>query len=637
MANVKISGLPAASAVADANEFEINEAGTSKKVTGSQIVDYVDSSLGLGTISTQDSNNVSITGGSITGITDLAVADGGTGSSSLTANNVLLGNGTSALQTIAPGTSGNVLTSNGTTWTSAAPTGGGGGYDVTSSTTATDVTLTSSSTNLQNITFTAPQKQIILPDATTLSNGDYFAFNFPQFNAINIATNDSGDFGFITKNNSPYILVNNSTSAGHWTTSHKVLIDKKSQNPTDLQGSAVNGVVYDSGVPPVYNAVQISDDITLHVYDKRDGDWYARAYSQSSGWGSEVLVVATTSTSYPPVIIPLTTTKCAIFVSYGNTYNGFGCTLSGTSLSIGSASAASRAVFDDYYVYDDRTIISINSQDSIVELTLWDVNGTSCTRVSTQVDAGDNEYTGAQRSDVGGECMLAMNGTVGFYSFRRRGGAGSAIFGLSGFTVTGTSGSYTLSKAASDSSDQYGQSTVPYNTGDVDNRVGRTGIFIESNTVVWGFTHTGDSTIKLVKFTVAGDEITGATPYSTNHYPEIRRFNDDTLANTKYCFRLIPNYVEGNYYSTGMFTNTVDVGRYDDTVAIGKITVDTETCPNDAMLNFNIEKFIPFYNKLGAEGEDGKLEQLPQRLHKKHKTTDYMFSPAIGKTWIESE
>lgn len=96
-------------------------------------------SLGLGTIATQASNNVSITGGtitgitsfasnsvaitggSITGITDLAVSDGGTGASSFTANNVLLGNGTSSFQTVAPGSSGNVLTSNGTTWSSAAP------------------------------------------------------------------------------------------------------------------------------------------------------------------------------------------------------------------------------------------------------------------------------------------------------------------------------------------------------------------------------------------------------------------------------------------------------------------------------------------------------------------------------------
>jgi hypothetical protein len=52
---------------------------------------------------------------------DLAVADGGTGASTFAANNVLLGNGTSAFQVVAPSTSGNVLTSNGTTWTSAVP------------------------------------------------------------------------------------------------------------------------------------------------------------------------------------------------------------------------------------------------------------------------------------------------------------------------------------------------------------------------------------------------------------------------------------------------------------------------------------------------------------------------------------
>lgn len=50
----------------------------------------------------------------------LPVANGGTGLATLTANNVILGNGTSAPSFVAPGSSGNVLTSNGTTWTSAA-------------------------------------------------------------------------------------------------------------------------------------------------------------------------------------------------------------------------------------------------------------------------------------------------------------------------------------------------------------------------------------------------------------------------------------------------------------------------------------------------------------------------------------
>jgi hypothetical protein len=58
---------------------------------------------------------------SLSGLTTaLSVAQGGTGAATLTANNVLLGNGTSALQAVAPGSSGNVLTSNGTTWASSA-------------------------------------------------------------------------------------------------------------------------------------------------------------------------------------------------------------------------------------------------------------------------------------------------------------------------------------------------------------------------------------------------------------------------------------------------------------------------------------------------------------------------------------
>ena len=65
--------------------------------------------------------NTTGTADNVTGT--VAVANGGTGATSLTANNVILGNGISAVQVVAPGTNGNVLTSNGTTWQSSTPAG----------------------------------------------------------------------------------------------------------------------------------------------------------------------------------------------------------------------------------------------------------------------------------------------------------------------------------------------------------------------------------------------------------------------------------------------------------------------------------------------------------------------------------
>ncbi len=62
--------------------------------------------------------------GTLNSEANLSVARGGSGAGTFSANAVLLGNGTSAFQVVAPGSNGNVLTSNGTTWTSAAPAAG---------------------------------------------------------------------------------------------------------------------------------------------------------------------------------------------------------------------------------------------------------------------------------------------------------------------------------------------------------------------------------------------------------------------------------------------------------------------------------------------------------------------------------
>ncbi len=56
-----------------------------------------------------ESSSVAITGGTITGITDLVVADGGTGAGTFTSKGILYGNGTGALQVTAAGSEGQVL------------------------------------------------------------------------------------------------------------------------------------------------------------------------------------------------------------------------------------------------------------------------------------------------------------------------------------------------------------------------------------------------------------------------------------------------------------------------------------------------------------------------------------------------
>lgn len=66
--------------------LDISASNVTISTAGAALIDDADASaqrttLGLGTIATQNSNNVTITGGSVTGITDLALADGGTGAS----------------------------------------------------------------------------------------------------------------------------------------------------------------------------------------------------------------------------------------------------------------------------------------------------------------------------------------------------------------------------------------------------------------------------------------------------------------------------------------------------------------------------------------------------------------------------
>jgi hypothetical protein len=160
----------------------------------------------------------------------LPVGNGGTGAATFTANNVLLGNGTSAFQVVAPGTLGNVLQSDGTTWVSAsAPSGmvypGAGipnstgtswGTSYSTSGSGTVVALTTSpsfttpalgtpsSGNLANCTFPT------LNQSTTGTASNITAYTINQsvgtannvrFNSLGVGTAGSGTAGEIRATN----------------------------------------------------------------------------------------------------------------------------------------------------------------------------------------------------------------------------------------------------------------------------------------------------------------------------------------------------------------------------------------------------------------------------------------------------
>jgi hypothetical protein len=100
-------------------------------VNSSKISDGSIATADLANGSVTDAKIAAVSGSKVTGNISgnaanvsgtVAVANGGTGANTLAINQVLLGNGTNALQTVAPGTSGNVLMSNGTTWVSSSNT-----------------------------------------------------------------------------------------------------------------------------------------------------------------------------------------------------------------------------------------------------------------------------------------------------------------------------------------------------------------------------------------------------------------------------------------------------------------------------------------------------------------------------------
>lgn len=110
----------------------------------------------------------------------LTVANGGTGLATLTANNLLIGNGTGNVTFVAPGTAGNFLRSTGTAWASTAPDTG-------------TVTLTAgASGDITNANVTTASIIMVSYQGASLTNSGQLAVN-PQAGKFTIGSTNGSD------------------------------------------------------------------------------------------------------------------------------------------------------------------------------------------------------------------------------------------------------------------------------------------------------------------------------------------------------------------------------------------------------------------------------------------------------------
>jgi|LakMenE18May11ns_1017448.scaffolds.fasta_scaffold9953144_9 hypothetical protein len=114
--------------------------------------------------------NLTLTNVTISSVsTAITAAQGGTGLTTLTTNNVLLGNGASAVKVVAPGNNGNVLTSDGTSWVSLAVGGATGNITIGNTTIALGGTATSvGNLTLSNVTISSGTANLTTANATNL-------------------------------------------------------------------------------------------------------------------------------------------------------------------------------------------------------------------------------------------------------------------------------------------------------------------------------------------------------------------------------------------------------------------------------------------------------------------------------------
>jgi hypothetical protein len=290
-----------------------------------------------------------------------------------TANNQALISSTAGAMSFTPyslpasdGTANQILKTDGSGVLSFATPSGGGFSGATTTSSAVDITLTNTSTQVQNITMTADDKAVILPDATTLTTKGtpilYIRNN--GLKAFDIKLNSGFILATLTVSQSiELILIDNATTDGSWrnnflgidgysTIGAKHSVGNFLYTPSTLIKSGTTGstaLTYtfshncsgNNGISA--SKISTSSAIVCYHNGTSNRDIYAVVVSYSGTTitvNSEVLLYNGSSTaSTGSQILMLTATEGLLFVTRASNNVAVPFTISGTTITAGTASS----------------------------------------------------------------------------------------------------------------------------------------------------------------------------------------------------------------------------------------------------------------------------------------------------------
>jgi hypothetical protein len=345
--------------------IEITPNGTGDVILSADTIKIGDSNTDA-VLTTDGTGDITISTNSGSNSGTIKIFDGTNGNIEITPNGTGVVKLDGLSYPIADGTANQVLKTNGSGVLSFTTLSGGfNGATTTSS--AVDITLTSASTQVQNITMTASAKAVILPDATTLTTKGFPVFVITNQGVFPFQIQNGAGTNIANVNTNTTItlsLLDNSTSAGLYATGTQPIFINI--NPPTAINSGSTGTSLYQTFNEVFQGItcdKIDSTNVIVSYQKgtSNRDVYGRVITisgQSFTVASETLLYnGSSNTASNSNVRMLSSTNGLLVVDRVANTVAIPFTVSGTTISVGSTSSTFGAgLTDATYSGTSRTI-----------------------------------------------------------------------------------------------------------------------------------------------------------------------------------------------------------------------------------------------------------------------------------------